>query len=145
MRRMLIHPDIDPVALQLGPIAVHWYGLTYLAAFGLFMLLGRLRLRHQRQRQRHGCSQRPLFDTTGCHHIEPHCLVLPGSAPSPGVSVRRAEVLDSAPAPPAADGERVGNNREMVLAGPDCGNPRRCHPRHRGLHYAPLIHRQQAR
>jgi phosphatidylglycerol---prolipoprotein diacylglyceryl transferase len=44
---MLIHPDIDPVALQLGPIAVHWYGLTYLAAFGLFMLLGRLRLRHQ--------------------------------------------------------------------------------------------------
>lgn len=44
---MLIHPDIDPVALQLGPIAVHWYGLTYLAAFGLFLLLGRLRLRHE--------------------------------------------------------------------------------------------------
>ena len=47
MRRMLIHPQIDPVALQLGPIAVHWYGLTYLAAFGLFMLLGTLRLRHE--------------------------------------------------------------------------------------------------
>jgi len=47
MRRMLIHPDIDPVALQLGPIAVHWYGLTYLAAFGLFLWLGRLRLRHE--------------------------------------------------------------------------------------------------
>ena len=44
---MLIHPDIDPVALQLGPVAVHWYGLTYLAAFGLFMLLGHLRLRHE--------------------------------------------------------------------------------------------------
>ncbi len=44
---MLIHPQIDPVALQLGPIAIHWYGLTYLAAFGLFLLLGRLRLRHQ--------------------------------------------------------------------------------------------------
>jgi len=44
---MLIHPQIDPVALQLGPIAVHWYGLTYLAAFGLFMLLGALRLRHE--------------------------------------------------------------------------------------------------
>ena len=43
---MLIHPQIDPVALQLGPIAVHWYGLTYLAAFALFMFLGRLRLRH---------------------------------------------------------------------------------------------------
>ena len=45
--RMLIHPDIHPVALQLGPIAIHWYGLTYLAAFGLFWLLGVRRLQHQ--------------------------------------------------------------------------------------------------
>ena len=44
---MLIHPHIDPVALQLGPLAVHWYGLTYLAAFALFMFLGQRRLRHQ--------------------------------------------------------------------------------------------------
>ncbi len=44
---MLIHPQIDPVALQLGPLAVHWYGLTYLAAFGLFMLLGVRRLQHK--------------------------------------------------------------------------------------------------
>ena len=44
---MLIHPQINPVALQLGPLAVHWYGLTYLAAFGLFMLLGWRRLRHE--------------------------------------------------------------------------------------------------
>jgi len=43
---MLIHPQIDPVALQLGPVAIHWYGLTYLAAFGLFILLGRRRLQH---------------------------------------------------------------------------------------------------
>jgi phosphatidylglycerol:prolipoprotein diacylglycerol transferase len=44
---MLIHPQIDPVALQLGPVAVHWYGLTYLAAFALFMFLGTRRLRHE--------------------------------------------------------------------------------------------------
>ena len=44
---MLIQPQFDPVALQIGPVAVHWYGLTYLAAFGLFMLLGRQRLKHQ--------------------------------------------------------------------------------------------------
>ncbi len=44
---MLIHPEINPVALQLGPLAVHWYGLTYLAAFGLFFFLATLRLRHQ--------------------------------------------------------------------------------------------------
>lgn len=43
---MLIYPHINPVALQLGPVAVHWYGLTYLAAFGLFMWLGIRRLRH---------------------------------------------------------------------------------------------------
>jgi phosphatidylglycerol:prolipoprotein diacylglycerol transferase len=46
MRPMLIHPQIDPVALQVGPLAVHWYGLTYLAAFALFMFLGYRRLRH---------------------------------------------------------------------------------------------------
>ena len=44
---MLIHPQINPVALQLGPLAVHWYGLTYLAAFGMFIWLGNLRLRHE--------------------------------------------------------------------------------------------------
>jgi len=44
---MLIHPQIDPVALQLGPLAIHWYGLTYLAAFGLFLLLANARLKHE--------------------------------------------------------------------------------------------------
>jgi phosphatidylglycerol:prolipoprotein diacylglycerol transferase len=44
---MLTFPQIDPVALQLGPVAIHWYGLTYLAAFGLFMLLAIRRLRHE--------------------------------------------------------------------------------------------------
>ena len=43
---MLIHPQIDPVALQLGPLAIHWYGLTYLAAFSLFFWLGVRRLGH---------------------------------------------------------------------------------------------------
>ena len=43
---MLIHPVINPIALQIGPLAVHWYGLTYLAAFALFMFLGLRRLRH---------------------------------------------------------------------------------------------------
>ncbi|HVR49303.1 MAG TPA: prolipoprotein diacylglyceryl transferase [Pseudorhodoferax sp.] len=44
---MLMYPQIDPVALQIGPVAIHWYGITYLVAFGLFMLLGNLRLRHE--------------------------------------------------------------------------------------------------
>lgn len=36
---MLIHPDINPIALDLGVLQVHWYGLTYLAAFAMFYLL----------------------------------------------------------------------------------------------------------
>ena len=30
----MVYPEIDPVALALGPFKVHWYGLTYLG--GLF-------------------------------------------------------------------------------------------------------------
>lgn len=41
---MLVHPQFDPVALQLGPLAVHWYGLMYVAAFAAFILLGRQRV-----------------------------------------------------------------------------------------------------
>jgi len=43
---MLIHPQFDPVALAIGPLAVHWYGISYLAAFGLFVLLAHKRLQH---------------------------------------------------------------------------------------------------
>jgi phosphatidylglycerol---prolipoprotein diacylglyceryl transferase len=50
---MLIHPQIDPVALNIGPLfgfgplQVHWYGLTYLAAFALFYGLATWRLKQQ--------------------------------------------------------------------------------------------------
>lgn len=43
---MLMHPEIDPVALRLGPLSVHWYGLSYLLAFALFYFLATRRLRH---------------------------------------------------------------------------------------------------
>jgi phosphatidylglycerol:prolipoprotein diacylglycerol transferase len=42
---MLIHPQFDPVALNLGVVQIHWYGLTYLAAFGLFYWLANRRIR----------------------------------------------------------------------------------------------------
>jgi len=41
---MLVHPQFDPIALQLGPVAVHWYGLMYLVGFALVWLLGRWRI-----------------------------------------------------------------------------------------------------
>jgi len=42
---MLVHPQFDPVAIAIGPLAVHWYGLMYVAAFAAFILLGRYRIR----------------------------------------------------------------------------------------------------
>ncbi len=39
----MIAPDIDPVALRLGPLQVHWYGLMYLIGFILAWWLGTVR------------------------------------------------------------------------------------------------------
>lgn len=42
---MLRHPQFDPVAISLGPLKVHWYGLTYLVGFVVGWWLGRIRAR----------------------------------------------------------------------------------------------------
>src|SRR5215470_11130778 len=42
---MLVHPKFDPVALQVGPLAIRWYGLMYLIGFVLFVVLGKIRAR----------------------------------------------------------------------------------------------------
>ena len=44
---MLIHPQFDPIAVSLGPLAVRWYGLMYLVAFAAFYFLGRQRIRRR--------------------------------------------------------------------------------------------------
>ena len=40
---MLSYPDIDPVALALGPIKIHWYGITYVVGIVAAWLLLRWR------------------------------------------------------------------------------------------------------
>jgi phosphatidylglycerol---prolipoprotein diacylglyceryl transferase len=40
---MLPYPHIDPVAYQIGPLKVHWYGIMYLVGFGAGWWLGRRR------------------------------------------------------------------------------------------------------
>lgn len=40
---MLTYPEIDPVAIRVGPLAVHWYGLMYLIGFLGFWVLARIR------------------------------------------------------------------------------------------------------
>lgn len=50
---MLIHPQIDPMAIQIGSFGIHWYGLMYLLAFAQFIVLGRL------------CIKRPYYVALG--------------------------------------------------------------------------------
>lgn len=39
----MTYPQIDPVAISLGPLSIHWYGLMYLLGFAFVWLLGRYR------------------------------------------------------------------------------------------------------
>ncbi len=59
---MLMHPGWDPIAFQVGPVAVRWYGLMYLVAFLLFYLLGRWRLSRTWYGTRTGLSAKDLED-----------------------------------------------------------------------------------
>jgi len=59
---MLIHPDFDPVALQLGPLAIRWYGLMYLVAFAAFYFLGCWRVGHTPDGLRTGLKKPDVED-----------------------------------------------------------------------------------
>ena len=41
---MMMHPQFDPIALALGPIAIRWYALSYIVGFVCFIWLGRRRI-----------------------------------------------------------------------------------------------------
>ena len=41
------YPQIDSVIVELGPLALRWYGLMYVLGFAVFYLLGRWRIRHE--------------------------------------------------------------------------------------------------
>ena len=59
---MLTHPGFDPIALQIGPLAIRWYGLMYLLAFLAFYLLGRWRVRHSHFGPRTGLAPKDVED-----------------------------------------------------------------------------------
>lgn len=44
---MLTHPEFDPIALQIGPVAVRWYGLMYVAGFMTLMFLAGRRAKNE--------------------------------------------------------------------------------------------------
>ncbi len=43
----MVHPVFDPIAIQIGFLSIHWYGLMYLVAFGTAFVLGRYRIKTQ--------------------------------------------------------------------------------------------------
>ena len=56
---MLIHPQFDPIAIAIGPLAVRWYGLMYLTGFIAFLWLGKRRAATQPW---HGMSAQDIDD-----------------------------------------------------------------------------------
>lgn len=58
---MWVHPQFDPIAIHIGSGGVHWYGLTYLAAFGMFLWLANLRVK-QPQWAQAGWTRRDVDD-----------------------------------------------------------------------------------
>ncbi len=43
---MITYPSIDPIALTVGPLAIHWYGLMYLLGFAVAWALAVFRVQH---------------------------------------------------------------------------------------------------
>ncbi len=58
---MLVHPEIDPVAISIGPLAIRWYGLMYLVGFAAGWWLG-LRRIDKAPPERPAPVTRPQFD-----------------------------------------------------------------------------------
>jgi len=59
---MLIHPQFDPIAISLGPLAIRWYGLMYLLAFFQFWWLGKRRIQTHPQLAQAGWTVQQLDD-----------------------------------------------------------------------------------
>lgn len=58
---MLVHPQFNPIAVQIGPVGIHWYGISYLVAFGLFLWLAGRRAQMPQFASR-GWSRRDVED-----------------------------------------------------------------------------------
>ena len=56
---MITHPQFDPIAFSVGPLAVRWYGLMYVVGFVAYIALGKWRARRDDWR---GVSPREVDD-----------------------------------------------------------------------------------
>ena len=62
---MLKHPNFDPVAIELGPMAVHWYGLSYLIGFAGAWLLAQRRCNDKYGWTRDECTDFVFYGALG--------------------------------------------------------------------------------
>lgn len=59
---MFVHPNFDPVVFQLGPLAVHWYGLMYVLGFLGVYLLWVYRIKNYPQYAKQGWNNDAVSD-----------------------------------------------------------------------------------
>ena len=45
---MLVYPEIDPIAIQFGPVSIAWYGIMYLLGFIAAFSLAIIRVKQDR-------------------------------------------------------------------------------------------------
>lgn len=62
---MIVHPNFDPVAISLGPIEIHWYGLMYLLGFVCAILLGQYRANKRKDWQKDEVSDMVFYLALG--------------------------------------------------------------------------------
>lgn len=62
---MWSYPEIDPVALAFGPVAIHWYGLMYVIGFASAWFLGNLRARGHSQWNKDKVSDLIFYSALG--------------------------------------------------------------------------------
>jgi phosphatidylglycerol---prolipoprotein diacylglyceryl transferase len=56
---MLTHPQFDPIIFSIGPFALRWYGLMYVVAFILFIIIARM---HAKRRPDLGFTTQSVED-----------------------------------------------------------------------------------
>lgn len=59
------YPELDPVALNLGPVTIHWYGVTYIVGLGMCWWLATLRAKRRQSWSRETISDLLFYAAIG--------------------------------------------------------------------------------
>ena len=62
---MLAYPNINPIAIELGPLKVHWYGIMYLVGFAAVWWLGTRRARRSEEWREEEISELVFYGVVG--------------------------------------------------------------------------------